>query len=67
MEAGGLTISLKDGTTQSALSTYVASVKFMAQWLEGQDGAGGKSTKELLEEFEGNVCAMMKGEYKGTG
>ncbi len=63
----GLTISLKDGTTAESLRTYASAVRFMASWLEAQDGANDKGTKELLEEFESNVCAMMKGEFEGTG
>ena len=63
----GLKISLQEGTTQEALTTYVGAVKFMASWLAAQDGAENKNTKALLDEYGDNVCSVMKGAFEGTG
>lgn len=45
---------------------YAACVRFMAMWLTQQNGADGKSTPELFDEFKSQVCIVMKGTPGGT-
>ena len=48
-----------DMVTEEHVETYVATVQFLAWWLEQNDGARGMSTAELLDQFRDNVCAVM--------
>ena len=54
-------------TNPEMAQQYSACVVFLAAWLLQQDGAGGKDTAELFDEFKANVCDVMKGEPGGTG
>ena len=45
---------------------YAACVRFMAAWLAQQDGADGKGTRELFDEFKSQVCIVMKGDPGGS-
>jgi hypothetical protein len=38
----------------------------MAQWFTNQDGARGKATPELFEEFKVNVTELMKAGVEGN-
>ena len=48
-----------ESTTPEQLQTYVAAVRFVAWWVEKQDGAAGNDTAALFDQFKDNVCAMM--------
>ncbi len=49
-------------TSDEEWESYAAAVAFMAFWFEKQDGADGKDTNALFEEFKENVCIVMKGD-----
>lgn len=51
-----------DETSAEDWESYAACVSFMAFWFEKQDGADGKDTNALFEEFKENVCIVMKGD-----
>ena len=54
-------------TKDEMMQQYVACVIFLAAWLTQQDGANGKGTPELFDEFKVHVCDVMKGKPRGTG
>jgi len=63
-----LTISAwGETTTDEDIAVYGSAVKFMAIWLMKQDGAMGKDTEALLNEFKHNVCTAMRVGVQGTG
>jgi hypothetical protein len=51
-----------EGTEEEEFRTYATCVRFMAAWFEKQDGANGKDTEGLFDEFKANVCTVMKGD-----
>lgn len=54
-------------TSANEMAVYGSAVKFVAYWIQKQDGALDMTTEDLFEEFKGNVCIAMMGEIKGTG
>jgi len=63
----GLKITCHDKTNAENLQTYCEAAQFMAQWFTAQDGAGGKESPELFDEFRANVCELMKSGAAGNG
>lgn len=55
-----------EGTNSENLQTYCEAAQFMAQWFTNQDGARGKATPELFEEFKVNVTELMKAGVEGN-
>lgn len=49
-------------TSDEDWKTYASCVSFMAYWFEKQNGANGKETPELFDEFKENVCEIMVGD-----
>lgn len=63
-----ITVSAKgDITKPHEIEVYGHAVKFMAFWMQKQDGVMDMTTEDLFEEFKANVCKAMMGETKGTG
>lgn len=54
-------------TPPEELRIYAHAVKFLAYWMQKQDGAMGSDTEALFEELKTNVCKAMMGETKGSG
>jgi hypothetical protein len=54
-------------TPPEEIQIYAHAVKFLAYWIEKQDGAAGCTTEDLFTELKTNVCKVMMGETKGTG
>jgi len=56
-----------DRTHQSEIAVYGAAVKFVAYWLQKQNGVMDMDTEALFDEFKQNVCTAMMGPTGGTG
>lgn len=54
-------------TTDQELEMYKQSVKYMAYWFTKQNGALGKDTPELFDEYKTNICKAMAAGTQGTG
>lgn len=48
-----------DDTPTEELEVYAEAVYFMAYWFEKQDGAAGRGTAEMFDQFRENVCVVM--------
>ncbi len=62
-----LTVTNHRDTPPEVTENYIKCVSFMAAYLSQQDGADGKDTVELFDEFKSNVCLAMKGTPGGNG
>ena len=56
-----------DKTSDKEVHRYLMCVDFMANWFEKQNGASGKTTAELFDEFKVHVTNRMIGEVGGVG